>query len=202
MAPKFCSLQELFVSKYSSLASLKGQVVYVPYYYIDNENNIYFVVETNKIIGYITKASPYCYLTSAPFYMYIDVIDDEENNVQENDVKKKMSYTYGYGYSYGYGMPTESELTLDLLLEAIHEIRKPLKELFFAIRSNNYKLISSILSTLSLDIYAYSIIIYLINNITDLLQFNVELVRDILPKPVTQAFNKHGVKDVVLDYVW
>jgi hypothetical protein len=202
MAPKFCSLQELFVSKYSSLASLKGQVVYVPYYYIDNENNIYFAVETNKTIGYITKASPYCYLTFAPFYMYIDVIDDEENNVQENNIKKKMSYTYGYGYSYGYGLPTESELTVDLLLEVIHEIRKPLNELFFAIHSNNYKLISSILSTLSLDIYAYSIIIYLINNITDLLQFNVELVRDILPKPVIQAFNKYGVEDVVLDYVW
>ena len=202
MSQKFCSLQELFVSKYSSLASLKGQVVYVPYYYVDNENNIYFVVKANKTIGYITKASPYCYLTSAPFYMYIDVVDDEENNVEKNIFKKKMGYQYTYGYESKLTDDILSELTMDLLLEAIHEIRKPLKELFFAIRHNNYKLISSILSTFSLDIYGYSILIFLINNITDLLQFNVELVRDILPKQVMEAFNKHGVRDVVLDYVW
>jgi len=79
-----------------------------------------------------------------------------------------MSYSYGYGY----GLPTQLKLTPHLLLEVIYANRKTLQQLFFAIKSNNYALVSSILSTLSLDLQTYSIITYLMNYMTGLLQFD------------------------------
>jgi len=106
-----------------------------------------------------------------------------------------------YGYGYGYGLPEELELTLHLLLEVIYANRKILQQLFFAIQANNYALVSSILSTLSLDLQTYRIITYLMNYMTGLLQFNVKAVQNIIPQPVAQAFNKYGIKNVIVDYV-
>lgn len=65
-------LPPLYVSQYSALASLQGQTVYVPYYYIDTDNNIYFVLNANgNLIGYISNASPYVNLPPAPLYMVV-----------------------------------------------------------------------------------------------------------------------------------
>lgn len=65
-------LPTLYVSQYSTLASLQGQTVYVPYYYIDPDNNIYFVVNANgNLVGYISNATPYVNLPPAPLYMVV-----------------------------------------------------------------------------------------------------------------------------------
>lgn len=65
-------LPQLYVSQYSALAPLQGQTVYVPYYYIDTDNNIYFIVNANgNLIGYISNANPYVGLPPAPLYMVV-----------------------------------------------------------------------------------------------------------------------------------
>ena len=66
------ALPKLYVSQCSDLASLQGQTVYVPYYYIDPDNNIYFVVNANgNLVGYISNANPYVNLPPAPLYMVV-----------------------------------------------------------------------------------------------------------------------------------
>jgi len=79
MKPKLYSLPKLFVTKYSVLHFIRGDIVYVPYYYIDSNDNIYFVIKANDTtIGYISKASPYVYLPPAPLYMVVDYYGEEE----------------------------------------------------------------------------------------------------------------------------
>lgn len=98
-------------------------------------------------------------------------------------------------------LPTKLNLTPHLLLEVIYANRKTLQQLYMAIKSNNYALVSSILSSLSLDLQTYNIITYLMNYMTGMLEFNVNAFENILPQPVQTAFKNYNVNNVVVDYV-